>query len=84
MQNEEIKLFNDLYCHKNGRPAVDPVVLFKMLFIVYIYSVRGCEKVSERCLLTEAMQNMEKIAMRLSLLYSDFIIIFNVRLIHNL
>ncbi|QGU94474.1 hypothetical protein GOM49_04590 [Clostridium bovifaecis] len=27
-------LVKDLYCADNGRPAVDPVVLFKMLFIL--------------------------------------------------
>ena len=26
----------DLYCPDNGRPAIDPVVLFKMLFIGYL------------------------------------------------
>lgn len=50
--------------------------------------LRGREKVSEQCLLTAAVQNMKKIAMRLSLLYSDFIIIFheifNIKFIHNL
>ena len=28
----------DLYCADNGRPAIDPVVLFKMLFIGYLYT----------------------------------------------
>ena len=34
-------LTRDLYCHTNGRPAVDPVVLFKMLFIGYLYGIRS-------------------------------------------
>src|SRR5512147_2353413 len=31
----------DLYCADNGRPAIDPVVLFKMLFIGYLYGTRS-------------------------------------------
>jgi transposase len=30
-----------LYCADNGRPAVDPVVLFKMLFAGYLFGVRS-------------------------------------------
>ena len=30
-----------LYCLDNGRPAIDPVVLFKMLFIGYLFGVRS-------------------------------------------
>ena len=38
---------------------------------------RGHEKVSEQCLLTAAVQNMKKIATRLSLLFSYYISNFN-------
>ncbi len=31
----------DLYCSNNGRPAVDPEVLFKILFIGYLYGIRS-------------------------------------------
>lgn len=34
-------LTKDLYCHDNGRPAVDPIVLFKMLFIGYLFGIRS-------------------------------------------
>lgn len=30
-----------LYCENNGRPAVDPVLMFKMLFIGYLFGVRS-------------------------------------------
>jgi len=43
----------ELYCADNGRPAVDPVVLFKMLFIGYLYGVR-----SERQLVKEIQVNV--------------------------
>ncbi|WP_432737933.1 IS1182 family transposase [Maridesulfovibrio sp. FT414] len=42
-----------LYCDNNGRPAIDPVVLFKMLFIGYIFGIR-----SERQLVKEIQVNM--------------------------
>lgn len=30
-----------LYCADNGRPAIDPVVLFKMIFIGYLFGIRS-------------------------------------------
>ncbi|SDL09758.1 transposase, partial [Paenibacillus typhae] len=30
-----------LYCSDNGRPAIDPVVLFKMIFLGYFYGIRS-------------------------------------------
>lgn len=42
-----------LYCHDNGRPAIDPIVLFKMLFVGYIYGIR-----SERRLVEEFNVNL--------------------------
>lgn len=42
-----------LYCADNGRPAVDPVVLFKMLFLGYIFGIR-----SERQLVREVEVNV--------------------------
>ena len=31
---------SDLYCADNGRPALDPAVLFKALFIGYLFGIR--------------------------------------------
>lgn len=42
-----------LYCEDNGRPAVDPTVLFKMLFIGYLFGIR-----SERQLVREIEVNV--------------------------
>jgi transposase len=42
-----------LYCQDNGRPAVDPVILFKMLFIGYLFGIR-----SERQLIKEIQVNV--------------------------
>src|SRR5438105_15125792 len=42
-----------LYCEDNGRPALDPVVLFKLLLLGYLYGVR-----SERQLLREVEVNV--------------------------
>ena len=43
----------DLYCSNNGRPSVDPVVLFKMLFIGYLFGIR-----SERQLIRDIEVNV--------------------------
>lgn len=42
-----------LYCQTNGRPGVDPVILFKMLFIGYLFGVR-----SERQLIRDIEVNL--------------------------
>ena len=42
-----------LYCPDNGRPALDPVVMFKALFIGYLFGVR-----SERQLVREIEVNV--------------------------
>ncbi|PRX39900.1 transposase-like protein DUF772 [Planifilum fimeticola] len=36
-----------LYCENNGRPCVDPVMLFKMLFIGYLYGIRSERRLVE-------------------------------------
>jgi transposase len=42
-----------LYCEDNGRPAIDPLVLFKMVFLGYFYGIR-----SERRLEQEIQTNV--------------------------
>lgn len=46
-------LVQDLYCADNGRPALDPTLLFKLLFIGYLFGVR-----SERQLVREVQVNV--------------------------
>lgn len=41
------------YCQDNGRPSIDPVMLFKMVFIGYLYGIR-----SERQLEQEVSGNI--------------------------
>ena len=41
------ELVEPLYCHDNGRPSVDPVVLFKMVFISYLFGVRSMRRTAE-------------------------------------
>ncbi len=43
----------DLYCHNNGRPAIDPVRLFKIIFIGYLFAIK-----SERQLIKEIEVNV--------------------------
>jgi transposase len=42
-----------LYCENNGRPCIDPVMLFKMLFVGYLFGIR-----SERRLIDEIKVNV--------------------------
>ena len=39
--NHIYDLVEDLYCKDNGRPAIDPVVLIKMVLIQHIYGIRS-------------------------------------------
>ena len=43
------EIVGDLYCHNNGRPSADPVVLFKTVFIQHLYGIpslrRTCEEI---------------------------------------
>ncbi len=41
------EIANDLYCHTNGRPSVDPVVLFKIVFIQHLYGIPSLRRTSE-------------------------------------
>ena len=34
----------DLYCPNNGRPSVDPVVLFKMVLIQHLYGINSLRR----------------------------------------
>lgn len=47
------ELCRPYYCEDNGRPAIEPEVLFRMLFIGYLYGIR-----SERRLLQEVAVNV--------------------------
>ena len=46
-------LVKDLYCTDNGRPAIDPTLLFKILFLGYLYGAR-----SERQLIRDIQVNV--------------------------
>ena len=47
------ELTKDLYCADNGRPGIDPVILFKMILIGYLFGIR-----SERQLVKEIEVNI--------------------------
>ena len=40
-------LVEDLYCANNGRPSVDPVVLFKMVLIQHLYGIPSLRRTVE-------------------------------------
>ncbi|UGB29801.1 MULTISPECIES: IS1182 family transposase [Bacillaceae] len=35
------------YCEDNGRPSIDPLVLFKMMFVGYLYGIRSERQLEE-------------------------------------
>ena len=37
----------DLYCKDNGRPSIDPVVLFRIVLIQHIYGIRSLRRTLE-------------------------------------
>ena len=41
------ELCEPLYCADNGRPAIDPEILFRMLFVGYLYGVRSERRLEE-------------------------------------
>ena len=41
------KLCEPLYCLDNGRPAIDPELLFRMIFIGYLYGVKAERRLEE-------------------------------------
>ena len=43
-----------LYCHNNGRPSVDPVVLFKMVLIQHLYGLPSLRRTAEEVSLNAA------------------------------
>ncbi len=38
---------SDLYCHNNGRPSIDPVVLVKMVLIQHLYGITSLRRTHE-------------------------------------
>ena len=47
-------LVEPLYCKDNGRPSIDPVVLFKMVFISYLFGIRSMRRTVEEVQLNMA------------------------------
>ena len=40
-------IVKDLYCEDNGRPSIDPVVLFKIVLIQHIYGIPSLRRTLE-------------------------------------
>ena len=38
------KICKPYYCENNGRPAIEPEIMFKMLFIGYLFGIRSERK----------------------------------------
>lgn len=39
--NRIYEIVSELYCKDNGRPSIDPVVLFKIVLIQHLYGIRS-------------------------------------------
>ena len=44
----------DLYCEDNGRPSIDPAILFKMVLIQHLYGIRSLRRVADEVSLNVA------------------------------
>ncbi len=45
--NKIYDFVEELYCHDNGRPSIDPVILFKMVLIQHLYGIRSLRRVAD-------------------------------------
>jgi len=52
--NKIYEMVEPLYCSDNGRPSVDPVVLFKMVLIQHLYGLTSLRRTSEEVSLNVA------------------------------
>lgn len=52
--NKIYGMVEDLYCSDNGRPSVDPVVLFKMVLIQHLYGLSSLRRTAEEVSLNVA------------------------------
>ena len=43
------KLCKPYYCENNGRPAIEPEVMFRMLFVGYLYGIRSERRLLQEC-----------------------------------
>ncbi len=48
------ELVGELYCPNNGRPSIDPVVLFKMVLIQHLFGISSLRKTAEEVKLNVA------------------------------
>lgn len=48
------EIVGDMYCPNNGRPSIDPVVLFKMILIQHLFGIPSLRKTAEEVKLNVA------------------------------
>ena len=52
--NRLYEMVEPLYCEDNGRPSIDPVVLFKMVLIQHLYGLPSLRRTAEEVSLNNA------------------------------
>ena len=45
--NKIYEFVEELYCADNGRPSIDPVILFKMVMIQHLFGIRSLRRVAD-------------------------------------
>ncbi|MBQ7119879.1 MAG: transposase, partial [Oscillospiraceae bacterium] len=48
------EIVEELYCEDNGRPSIDPVVLFKMVLIQHLYGLPSLRRTADEVSLNNA------------------------------
>ena len=50
----------NMYCHNNGRPSIDPAVLIKFLLIGFLYGINSERRISEEIQVNMAYRWFQK------------------------
>ena len=69
-------IVEDLYCPDNGRPSIDPVVIFKMVLIQHLYGIASLRRTVEEIKMNVAISSrlreiFEKIAPVYNITYEN-------------
>ena len=73
-----------LYCADNGRPTIDPEILFRMLFIGYLYRIKSEARLEKEVRTAGAGFEITILQKRYSMKFCDSVLHFVIqRHIHN-
>ena len=61
------KICKPYYCENNGRPAIEPEVLFRMLFIGYLYGIRSEIRLLKEISFKQNLQSLKSCRLKLKM-----------------